>query len=53
MNVICRVCDRNAKFNPTLGIYYCPLHGYETKLEEMSDYMGELVANLEQLDVFV
>ena len=53
LNVICRVCEKNAVFNPTLGVYYCPIHGYETKLEGQNEYMDELVANLEKLEIIV
>ncbi|MEE9150311.1 MAG: hypothetical protein V3U20_00565 [Thermoplasmata archaeon] len=53
MKVICEVCEKNAEFNTTLGIYYCPMHGYETKLEEINDYMNELVTNLEKLKIIV
>ncbi len=53
MKVICGVCAKNAEFNTTLGIYYCPKHGYETKLGEINDYMNELVTNLEKLKIIV
>jgi ribosomal protein L37AE/L43A len=53
LKVICRVCEKNAVYNTTLGIYYCPQHGYETKLEGQNEYMDELVANLEQLEILV
>jgi hypothetical protein len=53
LKVICSVCEKNAKFNTTLGIYYCPSHGYETKLNDLSEHMGEMVENLEQMKVFV
>lgn len=49
MKVICRVCEKNAKYNANLGIYFCPVHGYETKLEELNEYMTELVENLERM----
>ena len=53
LRVICTVCEKNAKYNNTLGVYYCPKHGYETKLEDMTEYLGDLVENLEQMKVFV
>lgn len=53
LKVICSVCEKTAKFNTTLGIYYCPNHGYETKLNDHSEHMGELVENLEQMKVVV
>jgi hypothetical protein len=53
LKVICTVCEKHAKYNTTLGIYYCPSHGYETKLEDMEEHMGELVQNLEQMKIFV
>lgn len=53
LKVICSICEKNAEYNSTLGIYYCPEHGYETKLEEQSEYLDELVTNLEQLKIFV
>jgi hypothetical protein len=53
LKVICTVCEKNAKFNTTLGIYYCPSHGYETKLNDLGEHMGELVENLEQMKVLV
>ncbi len=49
LKVICRVCEKNAKYNANLGIYFCPVHGYETKLEELNEYMTELVENLERM----
>lgn len=53
LKVVCTVCERNAEYNTTLGVYYCPMHGYETKLEKLSEYMNELVENLEQLKLIV
>ncbi len=53
LKVICSVCEKNAEFNSTIGIYYCPKHGYETKLEEPNEYIEELVSNLEQLEILV
>lgn len=53
MKVICRVCEKNAQFNNTLGIYYCPMHGYETKLENATEYINDLVSTLEQLEILV
>lgn len=53
VKVICTVCEKNAEFNTTLGVYYCPAHGFETKLEEPSEYMNEMISNLEQIKVFV
>jgi hypothetical protein len=53
LKVICRVCEKHARFNNTLGIYYCPSHGYETKLEDANEYINDLVATLEELEVLV
>lgn len=53
LKVICSICEKNAEYNSTIGIYYCPEHGYETKLAEPSEYLDELVTNLEQLKIFV
>jgi hypothetical protein len=53
LRVICRVCEKTAKFNTTLGVYYCPQHGYETKLEDLSEYLEEMVSNLEQIKILV
>ena len=51
LKVVCRVCEKNAKFNATLGVYFCPIHGYDTKLEDVNEYMSELIANLEQMEI--
>lgn len=53
LKVICRVCEKNAKYNSTLGIYFCPKHGYETKLTDPNEYIGDLVSNLEQIRILV
>ncbi|UCE39724.1 MAG: hypothetical protein JSW00_00965 [Thermoplasmata archaeon] len=52
MKVICSVCEKYAKYNTTLGIYYCPTHGYETKLENPNEYINEMVENLEHIKIF-
>ncbi|UCE74787.1 MAG: hypothetical protein JSV56_03545 [Methanomassiliicoccales archaeon] len=53
MNVKCSVCEKNAQYNTTLGVYYCPEHGYETRLENTNEYMSELVENLEQMKILI
>lgn len=53
MKVICRVCQKKTIYNSTLGVYYCPNHGYETKFEDVHDYMEEMVTNLEQMRVLI
>jgi hypothetical protein len=53
LKVICRVCEKNASFNTTLGIYFCPKHGYETRLVEKNRLMSELVSNLEQIKMHI
>lgn len=53
LKVICSVCEKNAEYNSTIGIYYCPEHGYETKLTEQEAYLDELVSNLEELKVMI
>jgi hypothetical protein len=49
LKVVCRVCEKHAQYNSNLGIYYCPQHGYETKLEEQTEFMMEMVENLERM----
>jgi hypothetical protein len=53
LRVICTECEKKAIFNTTLGIYYCPQHGYETKLQDPNEFMGDMISNLEQIKVFV
>ncbi len=53
LNVICRVCEKNAIYNTTLGVYYCPSHGYETRLEDMNEHMDELISSLEHMQVSI
>jgi len=53
LNVICTVCEKNAQYNRTLGVYFCPHHGYETKLREAETYLNELVSTLEELKVMI